>query len=97
MSGDVEVKGLWFQSTRSYLDRTGGDALLREIAGRMTDHSEALLDPITGAWYPEEALHELLESLWKHVDGDVERDSRRAATHSGKNSSPAADNGFSFF
>jgi len=82
---DTEVKGLWFASTRSYLRRVGGDDLLETLAVQMPKHADALREPVVGAWYPEAALHELLEALWQTSgrDREVFVDHCTKATHEG--------------
>lgn len=69
----IEAKGLWFASTHAYLRRVGGASMLEDVAGRMPRHGDVLREPLNGAWYPEAALHEMLEALWHLVDGDEAR------------------------
>lgn len=82
---DSEVKGLWFASTRAYLHGEGGDALLETLAAQMYRHADVLREPVVGAWYPEAALHELLESLWHWTGRDRVAfvDHTAGATHQG--------------
>ena len=64
-----EIKGTWIVSFRSWADREmpGGTA---PLAARMTRFGHLFDEAVQGDWYPEEALHELLEVLYEACDRD---------------------------
>lgn len=59
-----EVKGIWFDSARGWLDRHHGRARLERIDARVAPQYRGILrDALTSGWYPEEALAEMLFAM----------------------------------
>ena len=59
-----EVKGIWFESVRSYVLRHHGqDALDRMIAEVPPPMQAALREPIASQWYPEPNLAHMLAAV----------------------------------
>lgn len=59
-----EVKGLWFTVGRKYIVDTYGQETLDACIARLGErHGAVLADPLSSAWYPEEALQQTLGVL----------------------------------
>ena len=55
-----EVKGIWFDSARGWLERHHGREMFDRIDARVAAPYRGILrDALTSDWYPEEALAEL--------------------------------------
>jgi len=59
-----EVKGVWFVTAKSYMLDHGGAKALERVAEQLDPaFREAILDPLTSAWYPERALAQALAGM----------------------------------
>lgn len=70
-----EVKGIWFDSARAWLRTHADSGVVARMDARVSAaHRGVIADPVVSAWYPEDALAELLAALRAEVtDGSPER------------------------
>ncbi len=62
-----EVKGVWFVTARSYIERQfGSDTLDRIVDSIPREYRGAIEEPLASTWYPEEALQQALSAM--HVE-----------------------------
>jgi hypothetical protein len=75
MSSRHEVKGVWFVTTKAYVEEAHGLERLRAVAERLQPNVRKVLEePMASEWYPEEHLQALLHALNDELaKGDPER------------------------
>lgn len=65
-----EVRGILFASARRYvLERHGEDAFARVLAAMSDEHRPTLSSPETHAFYPEQAVREMLHAVHAELAG----------------------------
>lgn len=70
-----EVKGIWFESARTHVRDRYGQGMLDELVQAVApEYRSAITDPLAGAWYPEEALQQLLAAMSSIMAGDDPRE-----------------------
>ena len=73
-----EVKGIWFDSARTFvLRRHGPDVLARLVAELPPEIQPVLRDPIAAEWYPEECLAHMLAAVRRQLTDGSQSDFMR--------------------
>jgi hypothetical protein len=66
-----EVKGIWFVSARKWVVQDVGEEALRAVLSELHGPArEALEEPLSSHWYPEEALQQGLDAARRVLAGD---------------------------
>lgn len=72
---EPQVKGAWFVTSRRQLLAAHGDDALARIARHMgEEYADAMVDPVTSAWYPETTFQRALAAVAEETcEGDPEK------------------------